>query len=196
MQGQLMRQKKFVQEEMLKKNELNSDLISAIVQIYPDFNEIKNLIKNGADVNYADNYGKTPLMRACWSSTAPVIVEYLIEKGALVNAVDYKGATSLFYIINDTLKSGHSIEFNKKAEEILKILIKNRADLDHKDNEGYRFIHKVIQINNSEMLKILIDAGCDINCKFNYGTPLCIAKKLGRNELVKLLEEAGAIDAE
>ena len=177
-----------VDKKILKKN---NELLYASSR--GNIDKIKSLLKKGINIDCRDSFGITPLMKACNEANAEV-VEYLIERGADVNTVDYYGSSPIFYLLKFYIFSNGKV--GEKRLNVLKILIKNGADLDHKNNAGYRFIHKVIQINNPDMLKILIEAGCDINFKFDYGTPLRIARKLEKKELAGILEAAGAIDAD
>lgn len=55
--------------------------------------EAEELIKNGADVNEQDEYGKTPLFFV----KNKQIVELLIRHGADIHAINYNGNTPLFY---------------------------------------------------------------------------------------------------
>ena len=56
--------------------------------------QVKDLIRLGADVNAGDDYGDTALMRACQGGHADT-VKMLIEQGADVKAKNKEGKTSL-----------------------------------------------------------------------------------------------------
>ena len=77
--------------------------------------QVKDLIRLGADVNARNNHGDTALMRACQGGHADT-VKMLIEHGADVNAKDKEGKTSLQWArIN-----GHTdlAQFLEKAEKL------------------------------------------------------------------------------
>ena len=72
------------------------------------------------------------------------------------------------------------------------------VDLNRVDGSKYCLpaVSHAIQINDLKIVKMLIEAGCDVNCGStgkNYGnTPLMIAAWHGRDDLVEALIEAGA----
>ena len=66
---------------------------------YGQFEAVKFLIENGADVSAKDIDGDTPLHVAASSSRLSEIAKFLIEKGADINNKNYKGISPL-----DTVK--------------------------------------------------------------------------------------------
>ena len=58
---------------------------------------VSKLIENGADVNFSDKHGYTPLMYAV---KYPYMVEYLLQNGANVHQKDNQGETALHKSIN------------------------------------------------------------------------------------------------
>ena len=62
---------------------------------YGNTKVIKDLINAGADVNKADNFGKTPLYTAYFNGKLEVI-EVLLKAGADINKVDEEGITPLY----------------------------------------------------------------------------------------------------
>src|SRR5512146_3098620 len=66
-----------------------------------DIEGVKELVEGGAKADTRIEYGEhkiTPLMKACWEGNAE-IAEYLLDKGANVNAADEGGQTALFSAI-------------------------------------------------------------------------------------------------
>lgn len=57
---------------------------------------VEPLLESGVDVNAANIYGLTALMRASCAQPAPVL-ELLIKRGANVNAKDHRGRTALSF---------------------------------------------------------------------------------------------------
>ncbi len=80
---------------------MSSDLFAAIQ--LNDFDAVKRLIANGADVNASSKIGNTPLHWAAKYGHA-AIVEYLVSHGADVNASNRFGYTPLHW----AARSGHA----------------------------------------------------------------------------------------
>ena len=85
--------------------------------------EIKQLLKKGADVNASNKYGDTALMVAVYAGYMEV-VKYLIDNGADFEAKDKDGQTALMW----AAEHGHL--------EMVKYLVKIGADVHQKNKEG------------------------------------------------------------
>jgi len=83
----------------------------------------KVLIKNGANVDVADDIGNTPLMW-CAQAGSLDIAKALLKAGANVDKQDKNGSTALFAAVN------------MNCIDITKLLIANGADIHHKDKKG------------------------------------------------------------
>jgi ankyrin repeat protein len=99
-----------------------------------DIRNLKTLIKYNANINHKSTSKWTPLHVAC-NSTNNLYnhVELLIKLGANINIYDYKGVTPLY------------LACMRRAEYIIKILIKNGADPNLKTNNSmssYEFCKK------------------------------------------------------
>ncbi len=69
---------------------------------------VKKFIASGADVNFKDKYGRTPLMLSILASNW-FAFEQLLANGADVNIQDMKGNTALIYVAQLNNSSGTSI---------------------------------------------------------------------------------------
>jgi ankyrin repeat protein len=70
--------------------------------------------------------------------------------------------------------------------------IKNGADVNCEDNDGWTPLILSSFYGHLEIVKILIENGGNVNCKSNYGnTPLMESSYSGHLEIVKLLIENG-----
>jgi len=57
---------------------------------------IQYLMEHGADINFKNIYGDTPLMVACKNNNNKMLIEYLVEHEADINKGNNNGATPLF----------------------------------------------------------------------------------------------------
>ena len=71
---------------------------------------IREAVKQGLDVNEADEHGRTPLINAAAYTWDPEIVPYLISQGADVHAADAQGRTALHHVTssNNTAAAARS----------------------------------------------------------------------------------------
>lgn len=180
----------------------------------------KLLIDAGADVNKLGSNGETPLKMACDAYDAPPIddiVELLLKHGAdpdlfnkdsdgpLHYAAMYKqlGAVKLLVKYKANVNASGSYKrtpliyaaADASSPEMVKFLIRNKANLKAKNESGENALFELITRENSnvQVAKILIDSGLDIHSKSNsYGTALHWAAFCGRTEIVKLLIQKGA----
>lgn len=130
---------KFKPGAVLSQSELCLDIstIDYNVRLYKDCRaKINEIIKKGCladlkqlidclpSIEDKDTNSWTPIMVACYNGSFEM-VEYLIELGADVNSVDYKGATPLMYAKDYALKTGNV--------EIFELLLNMGANYDQKD---------------------------------------------------------------
>jgi ankyrin repeat protein len=166
-------------EEKLSSNDkrkLSELLLSATRE--GDYEKVKKLIEEGADVNMKDWIGWTPLHLACWwdHKDYESIMILLIEKGANVNAKDNYGNTPLHL----TAIQGYT----RRGE----LLIKRGADVNAKDKIGRAPLHRVAEKNYKEFGEMLIKNGADKNAKdIFYRTPYDIARAWNNKEIADLL---------
>lgn len=143
---------------------------------------VQTLIDFGADINAADNgSGHTPLMTAFYSNRLKA-AKLLLELGA---GRDDDGSLCIDALI---CASALDIDmFGNMLDEI-----KGSDDAEELLSATLTFLSGRRNIGITEM-QMLIDAGADVNPKEKYAfTPLIAAVIDGREELVKLLVEAGA----
>ncbi len=139
-------------------------------------------------VNGRKEGDKTYLMMACHGGEYE-LVEYLLQKGAKVEGVDNYHFNALLYAC-----------VGSKGTELVELLVKNGASIHQKDLEGASALIYAVKSTNIELVRYLIDNGVDVNEgrtaeSGNVYTPLYYAKeKYNGEEIVKLLEEAGAKD--
>ena len=91
--------------------------------------EVRRLLRLGADVDYRDAQGKTALHRAAKAGFT-VTIGILLEHEASVNIEDAKGETPLFDAIRSTIKNAD------RKEEAIGVLMEAGADPLHANRRG------------------------------------------------------------
>lgn len=189
-------------------DELNEKLLKAVKDY--DFEQVEQMIKAGADVNAANEYGVTALMTAVSRSTNEDMIDLLIELGADVNARSKLGETPLMWCayskknavklieygadVNAVNYQGASVyekfvDFYGKDSEILEVLVQHGA----KTKVPNLFIEAIKNNNTDEVLKIIKD-GAKLDFSFHISskyTPLMMAAKYDSKEVAELLIERG-----
>lgn len=169
--------------------------------------EISNLlIQNGAKVTHKDVDGNSPLLLAVSRDLSTDFVETLIKSGgAKVNDTDRNGISAL-----------STACFNQNLP-MIKLLIRNKADLMIKDNYGNNLLiiasshenpRHVLQPGpdqitdygklrhsntTKEIVELLIDGGLEVNGRDNFGkTALMLAATSNDVPVIEVLLKKGA----
>ncbi|XP_034984434.1 protein phosphatase 1 regulatory subunit 12A isoform X1 [Zootoca vivipara] len=187
-------------------NYANVDGLTALHQACIDDNVdmVKFLVENGANINQPDNEGWIPLHAAA-SCGYLDIAEYLISHGAHVGAVNSEGDTPLDIaeeeameelLQNEVNRQGVDIEAARKEEE--RIMLRDARqwlnsghinDVRHAKSGGTA-LHVAAAKGYTEVLKLLIQAGYDVNIKdYDGWTPLHAAAHWGKEEACRILVE-------
>lgn len=104
------------------------------------------LIENGADVNYNDAEGLTPLLSACRGERVD-LARLLIEKGSDVDKGDRADVTPLMYACRD----GHSA--------LVYLLIQKGARINRKDRYGATALKHAHRADRTEIMAYIIKKG-------------------------------------
>lgn len=133
------------------------------------------LIGHGANVNAKDEFRWTVLHRAAFNG-AKDAVELLISRGAQVSAGDNGDDTPLMRAV----VGGHA--------DVVRLLLKHKAGV------AVGMLHTAAERGHSEVAKVLIEAGMDVNAKTRYYefTPLHTAAKHGQEKVAGILIKGGA----
>jgi ankyrin repeat protein len=149
----------------------STPLLEAVVKKHKDAVEL--LIDRGADMNAKKDYGFTPLMTAIWWED-PIITTLLIKKGADTTLKSEYGLSPLTYAILE------------KKLDMVETLRDADADFDRNMD-----MLMAIQSDDLKKVKVLLASGAEIDHKTRAGSPLSLATKLGRTDIVKFLINSG-----
>lgn len=196
--------------------QLNIALIDAARQ--GDSAAVKALLERGASVHASDERGVTALIAAAYQNHLEV-AEMLIEAGADVNVQDdtqqsaylIPTADGYLELLKLTLQAGadvHSLDSyngtgliraaDRGHVEIIAELLKTDINIDHVNRLGWTALLEAIILGDggprhTEVVRLLVEAGVDVNLADGGGvTPLAHAQQRGFEEIVAILESAGA----
>ncbi len=158
----------------------------ALIKAAKDGNreDVEVALNAGADSNYVDNNGNTPLIwAACKKNTE--IVRMLIEHGAHVNIhvnhTDMYGRTALM------------VATGNGCIDIVRILIEAGADVHHTDDHGETSLMLGARTGYANIVRLLIEHDADVNHTDKEGeTALMRAAANSKGDIVRLLLECGA----
>lgn len=158
------------------KNYDDSNHNHDIELLYADRKEIWDMLP---DIDVPDNNGVTPLLELSKSDKGvELCLDYMIGRGADINAVDREGNTPIMVYIR----------YSRYDDELVKY-IKSGADVNHQNNEGNTPLLLAMKKNSFKFVKILIAAGADINIKNNKGiTALDYAIEHEMTKYIQLLD--------
>lgn len=143
--------------------------------------QVKSLIKSGAEVNFKHG-GWTVLMFAAREGNLR-IAEVLVENAADINAKGREGETALTI----SAEGGHV--------EVAKVLLTKGANVNARTDHGNTALMYSAQYGHPRFVKLLLDSGADVKLKDKDGdTALSLAKLKGHHEIVQLLKNVGATE--
>ena len=135
---------------------INKELLVACASVFSFPEDIENLLDEGADIEYSDKYGDTPLIKSikkcCYG-----ISEFLIERGADINHSDNANQSPLFYA---------SMNSNCK---VAKLLLDKGADIETVASGGVTAIFPALYNANKEMFLLFLYRGANIHHKSDKG---------------------------
>lgn len=165
----------------LNKQDRNGNTILVNEINKKDFENIEFLLKCGMDLNIKDKVGKTLLYKEVLKGNSNYkMIKYLIDHGANIENRDDKG-NSVYdclidaILINEGYKNKSSninmldIEEEAEYDILLKKMLVFRPKFDRVDEAGKTILFKVIDYNDYELIRLLINYGVDPNVQDNDG---------------------------
>ena len=141
----------------------------------------KILDRDPAQIKARDNLGNTPLHTVAIAGSV-TIAEFLLSKGADINAV------------NDQLAAPLHVAIDNRQEGVAILLIEKGADINLQDLAGNTALHRTSYSNNARIAGMLVarGAGLETRNKNNY-TPLGALTRSTHNfEVAEVLVNGGA----
>jgi len=184
-------------EKILEAADKESKYIMALAGacVKGNTEEIKELIKKGADVNgdvvaYVKTKGdtvetrhiSTPLIESIKCLKTEVI-KLLVKNGADVNKSNSNGVTPLMF----------AIMYFPQNMDIINFLLDNGADLDAFDKSGNTPLCGAVAAGRPGAVQLLLERGAEINAPNRKGfTPVMLAVISNKPGIFKLLVDKGA----
>jgi ankyrin repeat protein len=178
-----------------------------------DIAALKTLLDRGVSPNTPDDRQITPLMYAAATGSAEAM-KILIDRGAEVNRQNAFGSTALMWSAGDVQKirllMHHGADVNKVSKSgrtalmlaaripdsapAVHMLLAKGAAVEPKDNQGATALVEAIAGNDTESIRMLIEAGADIRQAGGFlgFSPLSGAAAAGNAAIVRLLLQKGA----
>jgi ankyrin repeat protein len=140
----------------------------------------KLLLAHGADIHARDSvFHLTPFLWAAQEGET-VTMKILAEAGSDVNDRGINEETALML----AAANGHV--------ETVKTLLDLGAEVNAKNRFGATALYDAVRTLRPEVVEALLKKGADVKVKVNGVTALAKAKRMGRGDLVKMLQSAGA----
>jgi len=147
---------------------------------------IKALLAYKANPNVAISpLEESPLHRA----HTPYIAQLLIQYGADINAVDSMGKNVLYY--NNIRDNNTQNRPTAETYELIKILIDNKANPNHVNNNGETPLHQTATAHRPEYIQALLEGKADVltaNSEGNTALYLAVKTKKNNNTVVKTVQ--------
>ena len=174
-----------VKLDIKQVNKYESPLTISIMRQFTDLSLL--LIKYGANVNFQNYHGLTPLIMAIQYKQVKVALAIINTKSVDINMQDSANYTALIWA---------AVESWKEKEDCISIvtaLINKKVNIELRDKYGLTALMNAAQNNNIEIVKLLADNGADVNAQdYKNGTALTTAAYNGHYNVVDFLIKAGA----
>ncbi len=184
-----------------------------------DATDVAGLVAAGDRTGVRDRHGRTPLHVAAFAGRIDAM-RALVKAGADPNALDDDryDIVTIAAVANDVPTLQAALALGGKAtnvtsrydgtaliaaahlghDEVVRILIRASAPLDHVNNLGWTALIESIVLGDGgprhvATLQALVDAGANVNLPDRSGmSPLHLAQGNGYREMAAILERAGA----
>ncbi|KAL6066378.1 PH domain-containing protein [Balamuthia mandrillaris] len=151
-----------------------------------DLELVRFLVSKRANINDMNNKTKcTPLVLAASKGYLDVCKFLLGQKKVDVNLVNIDDTSALHYLVRHAPTTGHAFTL---LSELIKMLIKRKADIDAQNFRGESPLHQATRVGNDLAILQLAQWGANMNAVNKNGeTALHYAVLLGRHQIVRTL---------
>lgn len=199
----------------IKDGDRSEDLASWVRTKSENFDYMKKLIREGADVN-TPNSTLTPLTSAITEGRDTLVKELLAQPGIDVNIIDYNSDTALTLAIdngytyltktllarpdiNINIKNGNgytplTLAVSKRDSRLVSALIsKPDVNLNIQTSDGSTALTLALKKGYTNIAKLILDKNADVNIKDRDGnTAFALALDGGHTDIAKLILNKGA----
>lgn len=148
-----------------------------------DVENVRHLLKEGANVNSRDEDGLTVLMLAAFAGNLDM-VNALIEAGANVNLCNEQGWTALS-------KSVYNADLKKGFADVAQALVDAGANVESPISFGVRPLMLAAGYGETAVAEVLLSAGADVLARNEGGmTALMMVKQKHYVDVINLLHDA------
>lgn len=138
---------------------------------------VKVLVEHGSDIHDLNEYGQTPLHKACIGigmakdSTAETqaVVAYLVEAGADIFAICSKDMKTPFHCAAENGETEAAMVLLEAAEQVA---AEPGGEPFGRDGSGYTGLQTAVRMGHAELVERLVERGANINVHTERGDTL------------------------
>jgi len=162
---------------------LNKEFLRAVLM--EEFEEAKNYLRQGADINAKNYFGSTALFLAVKQRNLD-FTKFLLEHSADINHQNHVGESALMYATSSPGKA-----------DVIHLLLKNGADPELTDSKGKTAFIYSLENKQFEYAQLFLQVSGDCNSTLNNGNTLLMNAicRQARDEVVFLLEHGADVNA-